>query len=85
MSIVFDESLLEEFEKEKPDFDRIIERSIDLKRQIVQEDEKKAEEESCLILDTPSVMLLKPAFLSMIIFMVNVLEWECFILSKMKS
>lgn len=41
MSIVFDKSLLEEFEKEKPDFDRIIERSIDLKRQIVQEDEKE--------------------------------------------
>lgn len=41
MGLVFDEALVAEFEKESPDLDWIIERSVDLKRQIVEEDEKE--------------------------------------------
>ncbi len=42
MGAVFDEDLVAEFEKENPDIEKIIARSIDLKRQVVEEDEKES-------------------------------------------
>ncbi len=41
MGVLFDEDLVEEFEKEKPDIEKIIARSIDLKRIVVEQDEKE--------------------------------------------
>lgn len=42
MGLLFDESLVKEFEKEQPDLEAIIGRSIDLKRMVVEQDEKEA-------------------------------------------
>lgn len=42
MGLLFDEKLVEEFEKENPDLDAIIARSIELKARIVEQDEKEA-------------------------------------------
>lgn len=42
MGLLFDESLVAEFEKDNPDVETIIGRSIDLKRQVVEQDEKEA-------------------------------------------
>lgn len=45
MGLILDERLVQEFEKDTLDLDTIIAASIDLKRQIVQDDEKNKEKE----------------------------------------
>ena len=41
MGLILDADLVDEFEKEEPDLDRIIARSVDLKREIVEQDENE--------------------------------------------
>lgn len=41
MGLILDENLVEEFEKENPDLEKIITRSIELKARVVEEDEKE--------------------------------------------